>query len=1192
MKKVCLLLVLLLFAGCFPQGWQENNIASASKWQGTVGYLNFDSSPTTGAIGNFGYAGGAYFDYYSRSIGIDLQSIRTFNEIRLIDEDTTNRVNRSTDITVYVSNDNVSYTQMTGWSFWKSGHAIVLSNFSSSARYVKVHSNFTNDSIAGSQLKQGNLQRMLEVHQTSSGTSPIAGSVGYVNLDKAPATGAVGNWGTIVAAALDYNYRSIGVDLGSTQSFNTIEIIESQGPSRVEKTDLSVYVSDDNMNYTKIPDWNFLKLDRKLILYNFSATGRYVKVHNHFDDTSFTFSNTNLQNMMYVSNRPAGEWVAGRGGTWSYRKSIQVTNGSAASMLDRSVYVTKSSVGASALQSEGKMEYDFRDVRFADAAGRELAYSLDSAGFYVNIPSLNPGSSTIYVYYGNPAAEFVGAGQEPLQVEYGNKTLADHSTSFFRDNVKPEIMANGDILMLANRVNSTTSGIHARYSSDGGRTWTEPVQIINLNDGGRDEPASLFVDPSNGDVFLYFYSYYGYTTTNCLTAGDACRNDLYYAKSTDHGRTFGEPVKINTGTLVYNGVTYPINYNVTYTNPIQLVNGDWIFPFVYVKAPDGSLAVSVLYSTDRGVTWTKSSSQLSVSSSGHEAGLSEPSIVQLSNGQLKMYMRQQISTKYKLAESTSTDNGRTWSVPIDSPVFSSNTMSVMTRHTNNDILLLWPGNNAFGGTSYLRNPLSLAYSSDETASWNAMRDLLGRTRLSQSAVHSVQRVATQPSTVKVDPQTYLFSWWGADWSTAETLLVEDFDRFLYRSQGVSDDFEYSDLKNDYWWQLGGSVATSSNVSRSGSSALRLLDNNTTNLTAGSRLFPGMKKGTVKFSLYASNLANLFSFSLREPYSYVHSAPGTMFQFMVETDGSLRVYNRAGHRVELPVPTDITTGTWYDIELQFDVASKQVGVWVNGAFKGSVENYLDGNVITHFNIASGSTAGTGTDVYIDNLTIQDTGAGLPAAGTIGAEQEIDSTAPVTTATIPPTEGTNHWHTRDVQVTLDAYDDLSGVTDTVYRINDGPWQIYTDSFYVSDDGIHTIEYHSIDNANNVEPAKELQLKIDKTAPLLTISLDVTTIKPPNHEMIPVKAFLDLIDDVSGISSVALTSITSNEADDGSGDGSQSDDIQDTEYGTLDTSFRLRAERSGRNEGRVYTITYTAADHANNKTTAVATVRIPHD
>ncbi|MEK3912639.1 DUF2341 domain-containing protein [Paenibacillus sp. FSL H7-0331] len=985
-SRICLMLALLLLAGLLPNTWNAS-IAYAGKWLGSVGYLNNDSSPGSGVMANFGYTNAAYFDYYNRSIGIDLQASRNFNEIRLIDEDSTNRINHSSDLTVYVSNDNVTYTQLTGWSFWKSGQSVILHNFSSNARYVKVHSNFTDAGAAGTWLKQSNLQSMLEVLLVTPHSGAYTGTVGYLNQDMNPTSGSIGSWGAAVAAALDYNYRSLGIDLGVIRTFNTIELVESQGPSRLEKTDLSVYVSNDNMSYSKITDWDFLKLDHTLILYNLSGSGRYVKIHNHIDDLDFTFSNTNLQSMVYVTNRPTGEWTAAGGGAWAYKKSVQVTNSTTASLEDRAVYVTKAALDTSGLIAAGKLQQDYRDVRFADAANRELAYYMDSSGFYVRIPALASGSSTITMYYGNPSAEFTGAGQEALQVEYGNKTLVEHTTSLFKDNVKPEKLANGDIMMVANTVGSTTSGIYSKYSTDGGLTWTVPSPIINLNDAGRDEPAALFVDPATGIVFLYFYSYYGYTTTNCLTAGNACRNDLYYAKSTDNGRTFAQPVKIDTGTLVYNGVTYPINYNVTYTNPIKLVNGDWIFPFVYVKAPDGSLATSVLYSTDQGGTWTKSVSQLSVTSSGGEGGLSEPSIVQLNNGNLLMYMRQQVSDKYRLAQSTSTDNGRTWSAPTDAPVFSSNTMSVMTRHTNHDILLLWPGNNSFGGTSYLRNPLTLAYSSDEAATWRGMRDILGRTRLSEAAVNPTKRIATQPSTVKVDSDTYLFGWWGNSLTTAQTIRIEDFNRYLYRSHGVSDGFEYTDLKNDYWWKLGDTVEVSSNQSRSGASSLRLFDNNTSTLTAGSRLFPAMRKGTVKFSVYANQLSNLFSFSLREPYSYVHNAPGTIFQFMLETDGSLKVYNTAGSRVELPVPTDLATGVWYDIELRFDVPAKQIGVWVNGSFKGNAANYLTGDQITHFNIASGSTAGTGTDVYIDNLSIQDTEIALPTAGTIGPEQAI-------------------------------------------------------------------------------------------------------------------------------------------------------------------------------------------------------------
>jgi endo-1,4-beta-xylanase len=54
----------------------------------------------------------------------------------------------------------------------------------------------------------------------------------------------------------------------------------------------------------------------------------------------------------------------------------------------------------------------------------------------------------------------------------------------------------------------------------------------------------------------------------------------------------------------------------------------------------------------------------------------------------------------------------------------------------------------------------------------------------------------------------------------------------------------------------------------------------------------------------------------------------------------------------------------------------------------------------------------------------------------------------------------------------------------------------------------------------------------------------------------------------------------------------DIQGAAFGTDDRQFLLRAERSGTGSGRVYTITYEAADDSGNVTTRQATVTVPRN
>ena len=111
-------------------------------------------------------------------------------------------------------------------------------------------------------------------------------------------------------------------------------------------------------------------------------------------------------------------------------------------------------------------------------------------------------------------------------------------------------------------------------------------------------------------------------------------------------------------------------------------------------------------------------------------------------------------------------------------------------------------------------------------------------------------------------------------------------------------------------------------------------------------------------------------------------------------------------------------------------------------------------------------------------------------------------------------------------------------------------------------------------------------------LHLSADPSSLWPPNHKMHEVHVRAEVVDACTPPGSIQpiLVSATSNEPDNGLGDGDTVGDIQDAALGTPDTQISLRAERKGSGDGRIYTVTYTATDASNNGDQAVAVVVVP--
>jgi len=111
--------------------------------------------------------------------------------------------------------------------------------------------------------------------------------------------------------------------------------------------------------------------------------------------------------------------------------------------------------------------------------------------------------------------------------------------------------------------------------------------------------------------------------------------------------------------------------------------------------------------------------------------------------------------------------------------------------------------------------------------------------------------------------------------------------------------------------------------------------------------------------------------------------------------------------------------------------------------------------------------------------------------------VDNTPPVTDISVgSPKYGAQSgklFVTKDTVFTLAGTDNISGVKATEYRIDGGAWTAYA-PFAIQPEGAHIIEYRSIDNVDNVEAVKSLEVVVDNTPPVTEISL-----AGPKHESV---------------------------------------------------------------------------------------------
>jgi hypothetical protein len=126
-----------------------------------------------------------------------------------------------------------------------------------------------------------------------------------------------------------------------------------------------------------------------------------------------------------------------------------------------------------------------------------------------------------------------------------------------------------------------------------------------------------------------------------------------------------------------------------------------------------------------------------------------------------------------------------------------------------------------------------------------------------------------------------------------------------------------------------------------------------------------------------------------------------------------------------------------------------------------------------------------------------------------------------------------------------------------------------------GSNVVQVTVTDAATNSASCSTIVMVIDRSAPaILRASAQPAILWPPDHKMVLVKLSA-LVGDTCGSTTWKIIGVRSNEPENGLGDGDTAPDW----LITGDDRVLLRAERSGRGRGRIYTVTIQAEDGAGN-------------
>ena len=260
----------------------------------------------------------------------------------------------------------------------------------------------------------------------------------------------------------------------------------------------------------------------------------------------------------------------------------------------------------------------------------------------------------------------------------------------------------------------SSARIAARWSDDGGRSWSDPPEVVVDNEGQQNVMSVSLVCLQDGPIALFYAIKNGFHD---------CR--LHLRTSTDEARTWSDPRRV---------IDAPGYFVVNNDRVVQLSTGRLVVPAAlhrcrterhtdWASFDHRGIALWFL-SDDGGRTWREAKTWWALPKHS-SSGLQEPGVVELADGRLFCWCRTSVGCQYGL---WSDDGGDTWSAPEPTELRSPcSPASIKRVPQTGDLLLVWNDHSdrfrlpAAKRSSAGRTPLVTAISRDEARTWQRHR---------------------------------------------------------------------------------------------------------------------------------------------------------------------------------------------------------------------------------------------------------------------------------------------------------------------------------------------------------------------------------------------------------------------------------------------------------------------------------------